>query len=121
MELSDIQNLIPLGGASVLLIYLLRLIQYERSRWIRERATLLQECRDVIAEKNAEMDRRAAEQDRFVAAIVKQSERREAEHTQYVEQLQASYALLRADFDRLLERHNELAQERAHDDRPSTD
>lgn len=47
-------ELLPLGAAATLLVYLLRLIQYERVRWIKERASL-------IAEHRAELDRRELE------------------------------------------------------------
>lgn len=69
MDLSEISNLAPLGGASVLLVYLLRLISYERGRWIRERATLRDECAADLDRLVAEMDRRQAANDRLVGEL----------------------------------------------------
>lgn len=56
----------PLGGASVLLIYLLRMIAYERGRWIRERQTLISEHRIEIEYRDAELARREEECERHL-------------------------------------------------------
>lgn len=91
MDPAGLSNLLPLGGASVLLIYLLRLISYERQRWIRERATLIQECRDSIKLKDAEMARRDKENDRIL------------------QQWRDRFDQLRKDYERLIELHEQSA------------
>lgn len=85
MDTSTLTELLPLGGASVLLIYLLRLISYERARWIRERATLIEECRTAVALKDADI------------------ERRERDHEKHLEQWRERYDIARADYETLLQ------------------
>lgn len=43
MDLQVLAQLIPLGGVSVLLIYLLGLLMTERASWVRERAVMIDE------------------------------------------------------------------------------
>lgn len=77
MEPADITNLLPLGGASVLLVYLLRIIAYERGRWISEREALIEEHRQEM-------------------------ERRNKEHAEAVAQWRSQYESMRADYERVL-------------------
>lgn len=53
----DVSSLLPLGGASVLLIYLLRIWMVEQRRWGQERAQLIAEHRSHIADREAEFIR----------------------------------------------------------------
>lgn len=96
MDPAQLTNLLPLGGASVLLIYLLRIISYERGRWIRERATLNEECRAQLGLRDAEIVRLNAELDR-----------READFERHLSRLDRRYEVLRQDYLRLLEEHEQ--------------
>jgi hypothetical protein len=51
---SELTQLLPLGGASILMIYLLRVWVAERSMWRRERTELLEEHRKALADRDAE-------------------------------------------------------------------
>lgn len=82
-SLDGLSDILPLGGASVLLVYLLRLIGYERSRWIREREELITEFRLDIAARDADIDRR------------------EKDHEYHMQQWRQRYEELRSDYDRL--------------------
>lgn len=67
MDLSQLPALMPLGGASVLLVYLLRMIAYERERWIRERQVLIEEHRAEMALRDVELARHDAECEKNMA------------------------------------------------------
>lgn len=57
---SSLGELLPLGGASVLLIYLLRVWVGERAAWRAERLELVEEHRKNMAEAEAECERQKA-------------------------------------------------------------
>lgn len=68
MDLASVAQLIPLGGVSVLLIYLLGLLMTERASWVRERAVMIDEWNEerarMRAEHRADMDRATADLNR---------------------------------------------------------
>ena len=43
MDVESLARLVPLGGVTILLIYLLGLLMTERSSWVRERSTLVEQ------------------------------------------------------------------------------
>lgn len=112
MEIGELQNFLPLGGASVLLVYLLRLISYERSRWIKERATLIHECRDETEALRNEIARHRNDFDLYIARLVAEGERRDESNRIYIGQLKASLAELRVDYVQMKDRYLALMKER---------
>lgn len=53
-DTGSINELLPLGGATVLLIYLLKVLVQERGQWVKEREILKAEHRAETAEMKAE-------------------------------------------------------------------
>lgn len=56
MDPSSISELLPLGGAGVLLIYLLKILIAERRYWVTERANLLIEIERLKKDHQKDLD-----------------------------------------------------------------
>ena len=62
-------QLLPLGGASALLVILLRAILHMQSQWATERATLIAEHRGELAEQEARHAVARADYERHITML----------------------------------------------------
>lgn len=54
VEPGGLSSLLPLGGASILLVYLLRVWMVEQRRWADERTAMIEEHRAELADHEAD-------------------------------------------------------------------